>query len=118
MGLLYPLRRAGDYEMSRNGWVFDYNDPSSMLELFMTGNGNNDGKYSNATYDQLMKDTQIADVEQRFANLHKAEDAAMADYAMIPVAYYNDFWLQSPTLKGSWHSPYGYWYLQYAYVEG
>lgn len=117
-GSFTPLRRAGDYEMSRNGWIFDYNDPSSMLELFMTGNGNNDGKYSNATYDQLMKDTQIADVEKRFENLHKAEDAAMADYAMIPVAYYNDFWLQSPTLKGSWHSPYGYWYLQYAYVEG
>ena len=45
-----PQRRAGDYQMARNGWVFDYNDPSSMLELFMTGNGNNDGKYSNAEY--------------------------------------------------------------------
>ena len=40
------------------------------------------------------------------------------DYACIPVAYYNDFWLQSSTLKGTWHSPYGYWYFQYAYVEG
>ena len=40
----------------------------------------------------------------------------MNDYACIPVAYYNDFWL--PSLKGTWHSPYGYWYLQYGYVEG
>ena len=40
----------------------------------------------------------------------------MADYSMIPVAYYNDFWLQSPDLQGTWHSPYGYWYLQYGYV--
>ena len=31
----------------------------------------------------------------------------MNDYACIPVAYYNDFWLQSPSLKGIWHSPYG-----------
>ena len=35
----------------------------------------------------------------------------------VPVAYYTDFWLQSPSLKGTWHSPYGYWYLQYGYVE-
>ena len=34
----------------------------------------------------------------------------------IPVAYYNDFWLQSSSLQGTWHSPYGYWYLQYGYV--
>ena len=111
-----PQRRAGDYEMARNGWVFDYNDPSSMLELFMTGNGNNDGKYSNPEYDQMMENTKIADKTERFANLHAAEEIAMEDYAMIPVAYYNDFWLQSPDLQGSWHSPYGYWYLQYAYV--
>lgn len=117
-GSFTPLRRAGDYEMSRNGWVFDYNDPSSMLELFMSSNGNNDGKYANPAYDAAMQATQIADATQRFANLHAAEDMVMADYAMIPVAYYQDFWLQSPTLKGSWHSPYGYWYLQYAYVEG
>ena len=112
-----PLRRAGDYQMARNGWVFDYNDPSSMLELFMTGNGNNDGKYSNAEYDEMMENTKIADKDERFANLHAAEKIAMEDYAMIPLAFYNDFWLQSSSLKGSWHSPYGYWYLQYAYVE-
>ena len=49
---------------------------------------------------------------------HEAEKIMMNDYACIPVAYYNDFWLQSSTLKGTWHSPYGYRYLQYAYVEG
>ena len=37
-------RRAGDFDTARNGWVFDYNDPSSMFDLFYTGNGNNDGK--------------------------------------------------------------------------
>ena len=111
-----PMRRAGDYEMARNGWSFDYNDPSSMLELFMTGNANNDGQYSNPAFDEMMESTKIADKEQRFANLHAAEEIVMEDYSMIPVAYYNDFWLQSPELQGTWHSPYGYWYLQYAYV--
>ena len=40
-------RRAGEYDVARNGWVMDYNDPSNMLDLFCSGNGNNDGKYSN-----------------------------------------------------------------------
>ena len=111
-----PMRRAGDYEMARNGWSFDYNDPSSMLELFMAGNANNDGQYSNPEFDAMMENTKIADKEQRFANLHAAEEIVMADYSTIPVAYYNDFWLQSPDLQGTWHSPYGYWYLQYAYI--
>ena len=111
-----PLRRSGDYEMARNGWVFDYNDPSNILELFMTENGNNDGKYSNAKYDELMNNTNIADVEQRFANLHAAEELLMSEYAMIPIAHNSDFWLQSTDLQGVWHSPYGYWYLQYAYI--
>ena len=96
-----PMRRAGDYEMARNGWSFDYNDPSSMLELFMTGNANNDGQYSNPEFDQMMENIKIADKEQRFANLHAAEEIVMEDYAMIPVAYYNDFWLQGPDLQGS-----------------
>ena len=82
----------------------------------MTENGNNDGNYSNADYDTLMENTQIADKEQRFEKLHEAEEMVMGDYGMIPLVHNSDFWLQSTDLQGSWHSPYGYWYLQYAYV--
>mgnify|MGYP002569769668 CR=1 FL=1 len=112
-----PMRRAGDYDISRNGWSMDYNDPSNMLELFTTNNGNNDGKYANPAFDKLIEESRVADKATHFEKLHEAEDMLMADAACIPVAYYNDFWLQSPSLKGTWHSPYGYWYLQYGYVE-
>ena len=113
-----PMRRAGDYDISRNGWVMDYNDPSNMLELFTTTNGNNDGKYSNPDYDAAIEASKVADSATHFQKLHEAEDILMEDTAAIPVAYYTDFWLQSDSLKGTWHSPYGYWYLQYGYVEG
>jgi len=112
-----PLRRAGDYEMSRNGWVMDYNDASNIIELLYSTNGNNDGKYNSAAFDTAINDSRCADQGDHFKALHDAEKIMMEDYACIPVAYYNDFWLQSPSLKGSWHSPYGYWFLQYAYVE-
>ena len=111
-------RRAGEYDVARNGWVMDYNDPSNMLDLFCSGNGNNDGKYANPDFDAAIDASRVADSAEHFAQLHKAEDILMEDMGCLPIAYYNDYWLQSPTLKGTWHSPYGYWYLQYGYIEG
>ena len=112
-----PARRAGEFDVARNGWVMDYNDPSNLIELFCTGNGNNDGKYSNADFDAAVGASKVADVTEHFAQLHNAEDVLMEDMGCIPVAYYNDFWLQSSSLKGIRHNPYGYWYLQYGYIE-
>ena len=112
-----PQRRAGEYEMARNGWVMDYNDASNMIELLYSTNGNNDGKYNNPAFDAAIDKSKVADMKEHFAALHEAESIMMKDYACIPIAYYNDFWLQSSSLKGSWHSPYGYWYFQYAYIE-
>lgn len=112
-----PARRAGEYDVARNGWVMDYNDPSNMLDLFCTGNGNNDGKYSNPEFDAAIDASRVADSAEHFAQLHKAEDILMEDMGCLPIAYYNDYWLQSSSLKGTWHSPYGYWYLQYGYIE-
>ena len=110
-------RRAGEYDVARNGWVMDYNDPSNMLDLFCSGNGNNDGKYSNPEFDAAIEASRVADVSEHFAQLHKAEDILMEDTGCLPIAYYNNYWLQSSSLKGTWHSPYGYWYFQYGYIE-
>lgn len=110
-----PMRRNGDYDASRNGWVGDYSDPSNMLDLFYSTNGNNDGKFNNADYDAAMDLSRTTlDAAERSAALHEAEDILMEEAGCIPVAYYNDFWLQSDKITGSWHSPYGYWYFMYA----
>lgn len=110
-----PMRRNGDYDASRNGWVGDYSDPSNMLDLFYSSNGNNDGKFNNADYDAAMELSRTTlDAAERSEALHKAEDILMEEMGCVPVAYYNDFWLQSDKITGSWHSPYGYWYFMYA----
>jgi len=110
-----PQRRAGDYEISRNGWVFDYNDPSNLMEILMSTNGNDDAKYNNPKYDELMnKAAAEPDAKTRSGYLHQAEDVLMADMGTIPVAYYSEFYLQNTTITGSWHSPSGFWYFQYA----
>ena len=110
-----PMRRNGDYDVARNGWVGDYSDPSNMLDLFYSTNGNNDGKFNNADYDAAMELSRTTlDAAERSTALHNAEDILMEEAGCIPVAYYNDFWLQSDKITGSWHSPYGYWYFMYA----
>lgn len=113
-----PMRRNGDFDASRNGWVGDYSDPSNMLDLLYSSNGNNDGKFSNAEYDAAMDISRTTlDAKERSEALHKAEDILMDEAACIPVAYYNDFWLQSSKITGMWHSAYGYWYFMYADIE-
>lgn len=110
-----PMRRNGDYDASRNGWVGDYSDPSNMLALLYSSNGNNDGKFNNAEYDAAMDTSRTTlDAAERSAALHKAEDILMNEAACVPVAYYNDFWLQSSKIQNMWHSAYGYWYFMYA----
>jgi len=110
-----PMRRAGDYVSSRDGWVGDYSDPSNMLGIMVSTNGNNNAKYNNPEFDAAMALSESStDKVARSAALHNAEDILMADSGIIPVAYYNDFWLQSEKITGSWHSPYGYWFFMYA----
>ncbi len=110
-----PMRRNGDYDASRNGWVGDYSDPSNMLDLLYSSNGNNDGKFNNAEYDAAMETSRTTlDAAERSAALHQAEDILMNEAACVPVAYYNDFWLQSSKIQNMWHSAYGYWYFMYA----
>ncbi|MEG0804184.1 MAG: ABC transporter substrate-binding protein, partial [Pygmaiobacter sp.] len=113
-----PTRRAGDFMAARNGWVCDYNDASSLLDIFTTDNGNNDGKYSNKAYDEAMANAHAStDPAEYFKYMHEAEDIMMEDAAMIPVAYYNDFYLQNEKLQGTWHSPLGYWFFMYGSIE-
>ena len=110
-----PMRRNGEFDVARNGWAGDYTDPSNILELFCTTNGNNDGKYTNADFDAAIEDSRVTtDAATRSADLHKAEDTLMNDAGCIPIAYYNDFWLQSSKITGAWHSSNGFWYFMYA----
>ena len=44
-------RKQGDYQVARNGWIADYNDPCSFLDMWYTDGGNNVAQYSCAEFD-------------------------------------------------------------------
>ena len=38
-------RKDGNYDVAREGWLADFNDPINMLEMFITDSGNNDPQF-------------------------------------------------------------------------
>ena len=114
-GTFLQTRKNHEFQIARNGWLNDYNDPIGMLDMFITGGGNNDGDWSNAEFDQLIKDIKgSSDAAVRFAKMHEAEDLLMGDWALSPIYYYVDFFMMSEKLEGAWSSPLGYKYFMYA----
>ncbi|MDR3240352.1 MAG: peptide ABC transporter substrate-binding protein [Clostridiales bacterium] len=112
-------RRNGNFDIARNGWIADYNDPVTMLNLFTSNSGNNDGKYSSADYDaKIAASSKEADPAKRNQLLHEAEDILIGqDWAMGPVFYYTITWAANPKLKGWGVTPLGYQFFHKAYIE-
>ena len=83
-------RQANDFEIARAGWVGDYQDPSNFLEMFLTGGGNNDGRYENPEYDAMLKKaTTMPSGAERMKLLVQAEEMLIGrDQAIIPFYYY------------------------------
>jgi oligopeptide transport system substrate-binding protein len=83
-------RDAPSMQIARAGWLSDYQDPVSFLGLLVTNNGNNDGKYSNAEYDRLMRQAGLLPAgAERNALMRQAEDIAITgEQAVIPVYFY------------------------------
>ncbi|MCB1121257.1 MAG: peptide ABC transporter substrate-binding protein [Verrucomicrobiae bacterium] len=89
-----------DYDISRAGWIGDYVDPYTFLEMFTTGNGNNDTGWSNARYDELIATAPLAGTtEKRYAMLQEAESILMEELPIIPIYIYTRPFLIHPDLK-------------------
>lgn len=110
-------RNAGEYQVARHGWLADYNDPISFLDMWVTGGGNNDAKWSNAEYDALIKEVKTTtDREARYTAMHAAEKILSEEMPVIPIYYYTDLYLLSDKLEGFYVSPLGFKFFMYTSV--
>lgn len=108
-------RKDGNYYIARNGWLGDYNDPISFLDMWITGGGNNDAQWSNDEYDSLIKEIKSTDdAALRFKDMHKAEDIIFDNWMLCPIYYYVDLYLQNTAIDNVWGSPLGFKYFMYA----
>lgn len=135
-GTFLSTRKAGDYTLARNGWLADYSDPVSFLDMWTSDSGNNDigfGKgehkyvsiYSldlrdegydvfvengtwSETYDKLIGIIKsCTDTEKRFRLMHLAEDMIMDTGCIMPLYFYTDLYMKDKSLLGFYSSPLG-----------
>lgn len=90
--------KNANYMTSRAGWYADYADPTTFLDLNRTGNGNNDRKYSNPVYDELLDRAKVElDPEKRMALLAEAERIIVEeDLPKVPLFHYVSLYLFDP----------------------
>lgn len=74
--------------IARHGWIGDYVDPNTMLDIFTTGNPQNNGGYSNPDFDEQIALARTTVGQERMDHLYKAEEIFMNDMPIIPVYYY------------------------------
>lgn len=89
-----------EFEMVVTGWVPDYPDPMSYLELFPTESPYNHGSYSSATYDAFIKDALTnPDAKKRMDALFNAEKTLLEDGAIVPLQLRRNAMLINPKVK-------------------
>lgn len=95
-------RKDGVYNINRNGWIGDYMDPSTFMDIFTTGNGQNNAKYSNPKYDEFITSARKeGDPAKRIQKFHDAEKLLMADdSAIAPIYFYTTVSDVSKDLQG------------------
>lgn len=97
-------RNAGNFQVARAGWVGDYQDPNTFLDMFITGAGMNGGRYTNEVYDLLINEAaRMPAGEDRFGVLQTAEDILInQDQAVMPLYYYVSINMIDTNKWGGW----------------
>ena len=140
-------RKNGDFSVARNGWLADYNDPITFLDMWTTASGNNDVQFGKGakkdlaiysldltpygldikvdngtwaeTYDVLIGEIKkCTDVENRYAMMHLAEDMLMDTGCLVPLYFYTDLFMLDDSVNGFFSNPLGYKYFYKADVDG
>ena len=111
-------RQQGDYQIARHGWIGDYIDPMTFLDLWVTGGGNNDCGFSNARYDELIAAAKVeTDSAKRLEMLREAEDILMDEMPILPIYYYTTVTAANENVEGVRISTLGKISFKYAYKE-
>ena len=109
---VYNREANGNFQVVCTRWAPDYADPTTFLNLLTTSNTNNYGKYVNAQYDALIKQSQTeSDLNKRWNLLLQAEKIMMEDLPNIPVVETGSAALQAKNVKNLVHQPVGTPYI-------
>ncbi len=101
---VYLARQSSlDYQISRAGWIGDYVDPNTFLDMWITGGGNNQTGWSNKRYDELIAQAacKIVNAKDRMRAMQEAEKLLVADeIPIMPLYTYVNKGMLSRRVKG------------------
>jgi len=96
-------RELFNYDVARAGWIGDYPDPTTFLDLLSKYSGNNQVGWENDEYDRLLATaSKTQDRKRRLMLLRQAEELMLKDQPLIPLFVYTKTYMRKPYLKGFW----------------
>ena len=99
-------RRTQNYDIGRDGWIGDYPDPSTFIDLLESTNGNNDPGWKNPDYDRLIAQArQESDPVRRMGIFQRAEKILLDDSPVLSLYTYASNSLLKPYVRGFNPSP-------------
>ncbi|MDK2918169.1 MAG: oligopeptide transport system substrate-binding protein [Candidatus Petromonas sp.] len=123
-------RHQGNFSIARAGWLADYADPMTFLDMWTSYSGNNDAQWrwqkygndtklnpSNKRFEELIEKAKTVTGEERDSALLEAEKIMMDEMIVMPIYYYTDPTLVKEYVKDWEKTPLGHWYFGNAYIE-
>lgn len=92
-----------DFQIARMGWIGDYPDPYTFLDLLTSYSGNNHSGWVDEHYDTLLQQSKTEnDHQQRLEILQRAERHMIQQQPILPIYIYTRSQLVKPYVRGFW----------------
>ena len=106
------------YDLAAYGWVGDYLDPSTFLELMTRESGNNNTGWSSPAYDRLITEARATGNDShRYALYREAEHILIDEMPLAPLCFMRRNYLCQPSVKGWYGNPLDLHPLKSVYLE-
>ena len=120
-------RHVGNFDIARAGWIGDYADPMTFLDLWTSYSGNNDAQWKwttdeekfadNKRFDEVIEASKVTSGTERDQNMYEAERLIMDNMITMPIYYYTGTVMVKEDIKGWERDILGTWYLGNVKIE-
>lgn len=107
-----------NYDIARSGWIGDYVDPNTFLDMWLKDGGNNNTGWSNPQYDELINQAKNEqDSAKRASILMEAEKILMTELPILPIYHYVNTYMINSKVQGVYDNILDLHPLKEAYIE-
>ncbi|NJN14706.1 MAG: hypothetical protein HC813_03595 [Planctomycetes bacterium] len=108
-----------DYDIARAGWIGDYGDPMTFMDMWLKNGGNNNTGWDDPRYDELIAAARVeVDPAKRFAMFQEAERLLVEDeFPILPIYMYVNQGMKVDALRGWYENIRDLHPFQYMYFE-